>query len=209
MTPADDIWLSGPLVAEGRSVVAPVTAGGTAHDFLRVNFDTRVYRDGKARVDVSVENLLDKVGATTVTYDATIVVNNQVMFAKRAVQHFYLTRWRKVFEIGSAPLAAVTPDLGPFNASRALPTYLSLVTERRQHADRRALRDSARGRADREHAGSTRPSGAGALSGLDRALSGAQARHSTRLRAGQRRSVRVLAGARAGSGRQCDERRRV
>src|SRR6185503_8809858 len=29
---------------------------------------------------------------------------------------------------GSAPLAAVTPDLGPFNAARALPPYLSLVT---------------------------------------------------------------------------------
>ncbi len=128
MTPANDIWLSGPLVAEGRSVVAPITAGGSAHDFLRVNFDTRVYSDGKARVDVSVENLLDKVGATTVTYDATIVVNNQVMFAKRAVQHFYLTRWRKVFEIGSAPLAAVTPDLRPFHASRALPKFLSIVT---------------------------------------------------------------------------------
>jgi Domain of unknown function (DUF4082)/PASTA domain len=128
VTPADDRWLSGPLVSESRSVVAPITAGGTAHDFLRVNFDTRVYSDGQARVDVSVENLLDKVGAMTVAYDATIVVNHQVMFAKRAVQHFYLTRWRKVFEIGSAPLAAVTPDLGPFNAARALPPYLSLVT---------------------------------------------------------------------------------
>ena len=93
-----------------------------------MNFDTRVYHDGKARVDVSVENLLDKAGATTVTYDAAIVVNNQVMFAKRAVQHFYLTRWRKVFEIGSAPLAAVTPDLASVHASRALPTYLSIVT---------------------------------------------------------------------------------
>ena len=31
-----------------------------AHPFLRVNFDRRVFTDGQSRVDVSVENMLDK-----------------------------------------------------------------------------------------------------------------------------------------------------
>ena len=127
--PATDLWLSGPLVYEGRTVVAPMSAAdGRPHPFLRVNFDTRVYSDGKARVDVSVENLLDQVGATTVTYNVAIKVNGQVVFAKPAVQHYYLTRWRKVFEVGSGALAAVTPDITPFNMTRALPPYLGLVS---------------------------------------------------------------------------------
>jgi hypothetical protein len=67
---SSDPWLSGALAYEGRSVIAPVSsATGLAHPFLRVNFDTRVYNDGQGRVDVSVENVLDQAGATTVTYE--------------------------------------------------------------------------------------------------------------------------------------------
>jgi hypothetical protein len=119
---SSDTWLSGPLVYEARSVVAP---GG--HPFLRVNFDTRVYSDGKGRVDVSVENVLDKVGATTVTYDVTITVNRQTVFAQAGVQHYYLTRWRKVFPIAGTAVSSVTPDIRPFNVARILPPYLALV----------------------------------------------------------------------------------
>ena len=59
-------------------------ANGTPHPFLRVVFDTRVYNDGTARVDVTVENVLDLVGATTVTYDATLTVNGTAFFTKTA-----------------------------------------------------------------------------------------------------------------------------
>ena len=125
---SSDRWLSGPLVYEGRSVVAPrSSATGLAHPFLRINFDTRVYNDGQARVDVSVENVLDQAGATTVTYDAAITVNGAQVFTKSSVQHYYLTRWRKVFKLASTALASITPDIAPFNASRALPPYLPLV----------------------------------------------------------------------------------
>ena len=123
-----DAWLTGALVREWRAVVTPAAASGAAHPFLRVNFDARVYADGKARVDVSVENVLDKSGATTVTYDASISVGGQIAFSKSGVQHYYLTRWRKTFEAGAAPLASVTPDFAPFNLARALPPYLSQVT---------------------------------------------------------------------------------
>jgi hypothetical protein len=127
-SPSADSWLNGPLVREWRAVLAPVRSTGAAHPFLRVNFDTRVYHDGRARVDVSVENVLDKTGATTVTYDVRISVAGQIVFTKTGVQHYYLTRWRKKFQVGAAPLAAVTPDLRPFNVARALPPYLAQVT---------------------------------------------------------------------------------
>jgi hypothetical protein len=126
-TPSADAWLSGRLVSEWRAVVAPVSSQGAAHPFLRVNFDTRVYNDGKARVDVSVENMLDKAGATTVTYDASIAVDGQAVFTAAAVQHYYLTRWRHVTHVGLSPMASVTPDIGPLNAAGALPPYLSMV----------------------------------------------------------------------------------
>src|SRR5262245_62134416 len=125
---ASDRWLSGPLVYEGRSVVAPLSAlTGLPHPFLRVNFDTRVYNDGKARVDVSVENMLDQIGAGTVAYDAAITINGAAVFAKGAVQHFYLTRWRKIFTLPGTTLSAITPDIVPFNTSKALPPYSSVV----------------------------------------------------------------------------------
>ncbi|HXD17292.1 MAG TPA: chitobiase/beta-hexosaminidase C-terminal domain-containing protein, partial [Vicinamibacterales bacterium] len=124
--PAGDLWLSGPLVYEGRSIVAPASsAGGQGHPFLRVIFDTRVYNDGGARIDVTVENTLDVVGAATTTYDVAITVNGAVVFTQRAVQHFYLTRWRKTFAAGGTTFATVTPDVAPFNRAKALPAYLA------------------------------------------------------------------------------------
>src|SRR5262245_66359169 len=108
--------MSGALVYEGRSVVTPTA--DMPHPFLRVNFDTRVYADGQGRVDVSVENVLDKTGATTVTYDVSIVVNQQSVFTKTAVEHYYLTRWRKTFAIGNTAFSAITTDLVPFNLTR-------------------------------------------------------------------------------------------
>src|SRR5262249_14521322 len=129
-SPVPDRWLSGPLVYEGRSVVAPVSAlTGLAHPFLRVNFDTRVYSDAQARVDVSVENVLDQIGASTVTYGVTMTVNGAPVFTKTAVDHYYLTRWRQTFTLPGTALSAVTPDLVPFNNAKALPPYLPLVAD--------------------------------------------------------------------------------
>jgi hypothetical protein len=128
---SSDRWLSGPLVYEGRSVVAPVSsADGSSHPFLRVIFDTRQYSDGNGRVDVTVENVLDSWDAVTVTYDATIMVNGAAVFDHPAVVHYYLTRWRKTFQSGTGPWSSIRPDLTPFNASRALPPYLPLVSDR-------------------------------------------------------------------------------
>ena len=125
-TPSSDTWLSGPLAYEGRSIVAPTAPNNAPHPFLRVIFDTRVYNDGTARVDMTVENVLDLAGAATVTYDATLRVNGVAVFSKTAVEHYYLTRWRKAFITGGT-FADITPDLAPFNTANAIPPYLSLV----------------------------------------------------------------------------------
>ncbi len=125
-----DYWLKGPLVQETRHVVAP-NAGGIPHPFLRINFDVRSYNDGSGRADVSVENMLDQIGASTVTYDATIWVDNPVQpsFSRLGIEHFYLTRWRHTKTIGpsGAMSAIITPDIASLNTTKALPPYLPLV----------------------------------------------------------------------------------
>jgi hypothetical protein len=126
-SPSADVWLAGALVQESRHVVAP-DANGRPHPYLRVNFDRRTYNDASMRLDVSVENVLDKSGASTITYDVAIRLGSHVVFSKAAVQHHYLTRWRQVIERGVRPLSAITPDLTPFHRARALPPYLSIVS---------------------------------------------------------------------------------
>ena len=132
--PETDQWLSGPLVYEGRSVISPRSSAldeTSKHPFLRVIFDTRVYNDGKARVDVSVENVLDVVEAKTLTYDVDVTVNNTFCFTTKTVEHFYLTRWRKLCEVNSVlPFGTIKPDMTPFNLSGALPPYLAIVNDR-------------------------------------------------------------------------------
>ena len=124
-SPTGDVWLAGPQVQEWRAVVAPA-AGAAAHPFLRVLFDTRVYSDGKAHVSVTVENVLNQTGATTTTYNAAIVANGQSLFTHASVQHYYMTRWRKAFDL-HAPPSTVTPDLTPFNVSKAIPAINPVV----------------------------------------------------------------------------------
>ena len=128
--PGADYWLRGALVRETRHVMAPRTPGGVAHPFLRINFDIRTYRDGDQRVDVSFENMIDMVGATTVTYDATIFVGDGPIpaFSRTGIEHFYLTRWRHTQEFGTFPFE-LTPDIASLNKTKALPPYLPLVAD--------------------------------------------------------------------------------
>jgi hypothetical protein len=128
--PGADYWLRGALVRETRHVMAPRTAGGVAHPFLRINFDIRTYRDGDQRVDVSFENMLDMVGATTVTYDAIIFVGDGPLpaFSRMGIEHFYLTRWRHTQQFGTFPFE-LTPDIASLNKTKALPPYLPLVAD--------------------------------------------------------------------------------
>jgi len=124
-SPSGDVWLDGPLVREWRTVVAPV-ANGAPHSFLRVIFDTRIFNDGKAHIGVTVENVLNQSDATTTTYDVSIVVKGDTKFQQANVEHYYLTRWRNSFDL-DAPASIVTPDLTPFNLSRAIPPINPVV----------------------------------------------------------------------------------
>jgi hypothetical protein len=117
-----DDWLRGPLVSEGRAVVAP-----SSHPFLRVIFDVRSYAGGGHRIDIAVENCLDVTGADELTYDVAVNVGGATVFTKAGVNHKYLARWRKTFVTGGLQESAVTPDFAPFVAARALPAYLPTV----------------------------------------------------------------------------------
>jgi hypothetical protein len=124
-TPTSDTWLSGPNVREWRTIVTPA-AGGAPHPFLRVYFDTRVYQDGQARVDVTVENTLDIAGATSVTYDVAVVINGQTRFSQSAVTHYWLSRWRRTYT-ANLSTSTVTDDMVPLQRLAIIPAYLPLV----------------------------------------------------------------------------------
>lgn len=120
---SSDPWLSGPLVSEGRVLVAPA-AGGAAHPFLRVLYDVRSYAGGGNRVDVTVQSTMNVAATTRVTYNVAIDVNGAQVFQQNAVQHPALMRWRKVFRVGLTE-SSITPDLGSFFAAAAIPRYVS------------------------------------------------------------------------------------
>jgi hypothetical protein len=126
--PTRDVWLSGPLVHEWRAVVAPAGPGGKPHPFLRVLFDTRCHAGGGCSLDVTVENLLDVAHAKEVTYDVEVRADGKSLFRRKAVTHYYLTRWRKKFPLGLSG-SQVTLDFRPFTEAHALPRYMSSVTK--------------------------------------------------------------------------------
>ncbi|HXI32086.1 MAG TPA: hypothetical protein VNG89_26790, partial [Vicinamibacterales bacterium] len=119
-----DPWLSGPLVSEGRAIVAP---GG--HPFLRVIFDVRSYAGGGQRVDVTTENTLDVASADQVTYDVAIAIAGKPVFQQANVVHKYLSRWRQVFATGGLDESIVAPNLTAFAVATALPAYLPTVAQ--------------------------------------------------------------------------------
>lgn len=77
-----DCWLDGPLVKECRNIVTPDNSPAGALANLRVYFDTRVYNDGKSRVDVDVENTLNTSTTDTALYGYDVTVNGASQFAK-------------------------------------------------------------------------------------------------------------------------------
>lgn len=119
-TVSNDLWLNGPLVKEWRSVV-------NANSFVRVIYDTRVYNDGQAKVDVTVENVLDKAETNAVTYNVNIAVNGQNAFSKTNVSHWTFTRWRKTFNVGLTA-SQIKPDFEPVFQAKALPRYMTHIS---------------------------------------------------------------------------------
>ena len=124
--PSSDTWLGGPLVVEDRYVVIPAQSDGTPHSFLDVIFDVRTYSDGTSRIDVTVENVLDQSDAARVSYSVYILANGQALYHHDTFDHYWGTRWRKVFDIGLTE-SQVTLDFTPFYQAKAIPQYMSIV----------------------------------------------------------------------------------
>jgi hypothetical protein len=122
-----DTWLAGSVVRESRVMVTP-RCGSTDHPLLQVLYDVRSYASGGHRIDVTVQNVKDVTAGNSVSYDLTVTIGGQSVFARSNVTHAYLTRWRKVFTTGGLTEAAVTPDVEPFYASRAVPRFHPQVT---------------------------------------------------------------------------------
>ena len=117
-------WLSGHIATEWLVCAAPVDKDGKPDEDLNVRFQVRAY-DGckRVRVSVVVENCWD-TWAGNIRYDARVTVGGKEVFAKKAVDHRKLSRWRKVFWWGEGePPVHVAHDLAYLSASGALPNY--------------------------------------------------------------------------------------
>ncbi|MDR0756680.1 MAG: hypothetical protein LBF85_02415, partial [Tannerella sp.] len=80
---AQDVWLDGPLVREYR--VRDIPRNGDAeHPFLSNIWDVRIYNDGTARVDVTVENVRDVATADGIVYGVDITLNGLNVFHRDA-----------------------------------------------------------------------------------------------------------------------------
>jgi hypothetical protein len=82
-TPGTDLWLDGALVREYRIRDIPHN-NGAAHPFLSNIWDVRMYNDGTARVDATVENIRDVAIAAGVVYGVDILLNDLNVFHRDA-----------------------------------------------------------------------------------------------------------------------------
>ncbi len=123
-----DLWLSGGQVREWRAIVTPAH-GANPLDPLRVIYDVRVYNDGQARLDVTVENVLDKRPADAVAYSVDVVADGVSLYAHAAFSHRWLARWRRALGIGLTA-SSVTHDFGSAVQANAIPRFWSGVRDR-------------------------------------------------------------------------------
>lgn len=81
-----DIWLSGPVVVEGRATTSftPNPSGPAGQ--LRVIWDVRSYQSGGHRISVTVDNTKNVPEANVVVYSATISVAGQAVFNRSAIR---------------------------------------------------------------------------------------------------------------------------
>ena len=118
-------WLRGPVATEWLLSGPPVDQNGVPDEDLAVQFQVRAYAGcDRVRVSVVVENCWDR-WAGNVRYDATVTLCGREVFARAAVDHRKLSRWRKVFWTGTdgEPDVHVAHDLAYLSATGALPNY--------------------------------------------------------------------------------------
>lgn len=123
-----DSWLFGSLVREYRVVVPAISRRtGLPHPTLQVLYDSRIYNGGIARLDVTVQDVMDVTAGAAVDYDANVWLNGKVVGTYRGLSHGYLQRWRRVYS--TKPLSTVQQDLESFYVAGAIPRFLKTVVD--------------------------------------------------------------------------------
>ena len=113
-------WLNGHVATEWL-------VDGALDEDLHACFQVRAYQGCKRiRVSVAVENCWD-TWAGNIRYDVAVTVNGEQVFARQAVDHRRLSRWRKVFWVGGQPPVHVAHDLAYLSATGALPHYDRMI----------------------------------------------------------------------------------
>src|SRR3989344_547375 len=108
------------IIFPGSFLFSPKTVQAA---IVVTNTFTQGYSDGKARVDIDVENTLDVTGGDDVTYDVSITVNGSNVFAQSNIKHFYLSRWRKVYATNGLVEAETYHDFAPYTQTGSVPVY--------------------------------------------------------------------------------------
>ena len=130
---SNDVWLSGPLVREDRSLVVPVAPDGTPQPYLDVIFDRRSYVNGTT---VSTSRSRTPRTRRARAGDLQRRRRDQRSGPRRRPPDHLPPRHpdpvlhdegAKVFDLGGLVESQETPDFTPFYAANALPRYVSQI----------------------------------------------------------------------------------
>ena len=151
-------WLEGPTVAEWLVAGPPVDRAGKPDPDLYVQFHIRAYGDCRhGRVTVVVENCWDG-WAGNIRYDVALLAGRRTIFARKALDHRRLSRWRKDVTWGGALPVHVVHDLAYLSGAGALPNY-----DRTLKVPEKALSRLAASMATPKNAARWAPMGRGSL----------------------------------------------
>ncbi|MFT3736577.1 MAG: hypothetical protein QM776_16425 [Rhodocyclaceae bacterium] len=128
-----DSWISGPLVSEWRSRVAPTATGISGpHPGLRIVFDARYQSTSQGRVSITLENVESNSSRGDRLYNLRIYQiiggTTDLVYAADDVKHYAHTRFRKLFNFGTGSKDILTiADTARLKNSRAIPNYASIT----------------------------------------------------------------------------------
>lgn len=117
-------WLEGPIVSEAVFTAPLRAAAGDKHPRLSVRFGVRRYLGAKrARVEFVIENTKTFSAGSNETYDVALMLNDKVVYERKALTHYHHARWRATAWVGVEPALIVHPDTAYVIASKVVPNY--------------------------------------------------------------------------------------
>ncbi len=119
------VWLSGEMTTEFIVKAPFLDENGSSHPHLTGRFAIRVYPGTPlVRVDAIVENNWTYVpGPRNFTYDAQILIGNEVHFEVQNLTHYHHARWHKVVWKGDEQAVYPRHDTRYLQRTRAIPHY--------------------------------------------------------------------------------------